>query len=82
MAVSHHEGCVVAPGLNRPSGKFQSGLDVLTGQFGVGFFDIFECGSRLEHLKNQIHHNAGSLKAGFAVADFGIDGDKFSDIHI
>ena len=61
---------------------FQSGLDVLFGQLGVGvFYDFFGGFSGGEHLQNKIDHNAGPLKARFAVANSGIGGDILVDVH-
>lgn len=64
-------------GLNDFRGKMKGCLNMLWSQIGIGFQNFLDRSPIFQHLQDKINHNPGSLKAGLAMADIGINPNIF-----
>ncbi|HEY4524886.1 MAG TPA: NYN domain-containing protein, partial [Candidatus Paceibacterota bacterium] len=69
--------------LQKAASVVQGGFDVFARELGivVGSSDFFNGNTRFQKFKDEIHHDAGILEGGLAVADARIGDDVVIDVH-
>ncbi|TSC57877.1 MAG: cell wall surface anchor family protein, partial [Candidatus Peregrinibacteria bacterium Greene0416_19] len=81
MCGAGHEGGVVAARLDGAGGELEGGLDVRGLERRVGVVDLFKVRAGLQHVEDEVDHDAGALEAGLPMADLRMDADIIADTH-